>query len=68
MKSRLEKNDTEMYSTFNEGKSVVAERFIRTLSNKIYKYMTFPTKNVYIHKLDYIFNKYHNKYHNTIKK
>ena len=68
MKSRLEKNDTEMYSTFNEGKSVVAERFIRTLSNKIYKYMTFPTKNVYIHKLDYIFNKYHNAYQNTIKK
>ena len=68
MKSRLEKNDTEMYSTFNEAKSVVAERFIRTLSNKIYKYMTFPTKNVYIHKLDYIFNKYHNTYQNTIKK
>ena len=68
MKSRLEKNDIEMCSTFNEGKSVVAERFIRTLSNKIYKYMTFPTKNVYIHKLDYIFNKYHNTYQNTIKK
>ena len=68
MKSRLEKNDIEMCSTFNEGKSVVAERFIRTLSNKIYKYMTFSTKNVYIHKLDYIFNKYHNTYQNTIKK
>ena len=68
MKSRLEKNDIEMYSTFIEGKSVVAERFIRTLSNKIYKYMIFSTKNVYIHKLDDIFNKYHNTYYNTIKK
>ena len=68
MKSRLEKNDIEMYSTFIDGKSVVAERFIRRLSNKIYKYMTFSTRNVYIHKFDDIFNKYHNTYHNTIKK
>ena len=40
MKSWLEKNDIEMYSTHNEGKSVLVERFIRTLKNKIYKYMT----------------------------
>ena len=40
MKSWLQDNDTEMYSTRNEGRSVVAERFIRTLKNKIYKYMT----------------------------
>ena len=40
MKSSLEKNDIEMYSTHNEGKSVVAERFIRTIKNKIYKHMT----------------------------
>ena len=40
MKSRLGKNDMEMYSTHNEGKSVVAEKFIRTLKNKIYKHMT----------------------------
>ena len=40
MKSWLEKNDIEMYSTHNEGKSVVAERFIRTLKKKNYKYMT----------------------------
>ena len=40
MKSFLQNNDTEMYSTHNEGKSVVAERFIRTLKNKIYKYMS----------------------------
>ena len=41
-----------MYSTNNEGKSVIAERFIRTLKNKIYKYMTSISKNVYIDKLD----------------
>ena len=41
-----------MYSIHNEGKSVVAERFIRTLKNKIYKYMTSVSKNVYIDKLD----------------
>ena len=43
-----------MYSTNNEGKSVVAERFIKTLKDKIYKYMTSISKNVYIDKLDYI--------------
>ena len=48
MKSRLEKNDIEMYSTHNEGKPVVAERFIRTIKNKIYKHMTSISKNVYI--------------------
>ena len=47
-----------MYSTHNEGKSVVPERFIRTLKNKIYKYMTSLSKNVYINKLDDIVNKY----------
>ena len=41
-----------MYSTNNEGKSVIAERFIRTLKNKIYKYLTSISKNVYIDKLD----------------
>ena len=51
----------------NEGKSVVAERFIRTLKNKIYKYMTSISKNVYIDKLDDIVNKYNNTYHSTIK-
>ena len=44
MKSWLEKNDIEMYSTHNEEKSVVAKRFIRTLKNKIYKYMTSTSK------------------------
>ena len=41
-----------MYSTHNEGKSVVAERFIRTLKNKIYKYMTAISKHVYFNVLD----------------
>ena len=56
-----------MYSMHNEGKSVVAERFIRTLKTKIYKYMTSISKNVYIDKLDDIVNEYNNTYHRTIK-
>ena len=48
------KNDIEMYSTHNEGKSAVAERFIRTLKNKIYRYMTSISKDTYIYKLDYM--------------
>ena len=55
-KKWLKDNDIEMYSVHNEGKSVVAERFIRTLKNKIYKYMTAISKNVYINKLDDIVN------------
>ena len=53
--------------TDNEEKSVGAERFIRTLKNKIYKCMTLISKNVYIDKLDDIVNKYDNAYHSTIK-
>ena len=56
-----------MYSTHNEGKSVVAERFIRTLKSKIYKYMTSISKNGYIDKLDDIVDEYNNTYHTTIK-
>ena len=67
MKSWLEENDIEMCSTLNEGKSVVAKRFIRTLNNKVYKYMTSISKNVYIDKLNDIVNKYDNTYHSTIK-
>ena len=52
IKSWLEKDDIGMYSTHNEGKSVIAERFIRTLKNKIYKYMTPVSKNVYIDQLE----------------
>ena len=50
-----------------ERKSAVAERFIRTLKTKIYKYMTLESKNVYIDKLDYIVGEYYNTYHRTIK-
>ena len=60
-------NDIEMYSIHIEGKSVIAERFIRTLKNKIYKYMTAISKNVYIDKLDDIVNEYNNTCHRTIK-
>ena len=56
-----------MYSIHNEGKSVVAEGFIRTLKTKIYKYMTSILKNVYINKLDDIVNEYNSTYHRTIK-
>ena len=66
-KKWLKDNDNEMYSTNKEGKSVVAERFIRTLKNKIYKYMTSITKNVYIDKLDDVAKKYNNTYHKSIK-
>ena len=56
-----------MYSTHNEGKSVVAERFIRILKNKIYKHMAAVSKNVYFDVLNDIVDKYNNTYHNTIK-
>ena len=61
-------NDIVMYSTNNEGKSVVAERFIRTLKSKIYKYMISISKNVYIDKLDDIVDEYNSTYHTTIEK
>ena len=67
VKKWLRDNDIIMYSTHNEGKSVVAERFIKTLKGKIYKYMTSISKNVYIDKLDDIVDKYNNTYHTTIK-
>ena len=66
-KKWLQDNDIAMYSTHNDGKSVVAERFIKTLKNKIYEYMTSISKNVYIDKLDDIVNKYNDTYHRTIK-
>ena len=56
-----------MYSTYNEGKSVVAERFIRTLKIKIYKHMTASLKNVYFDVLDDIVDIYNNTYHKNIK-
>ena len=66
-KKWLSDNDIIMYSTYNEGKSVVAERFIRTLKNKIYKHMTATGKNVYYDVLDDVVNKYNNTKHSTIK-
>ena len=65
--SLLEKNDIAMYSIHNEWKPVIAERFINTLKNKIYNYMTSVSKNVYINKLDEWVNKHNNTYHSTIK-
>ena len=56
-----------MYSTYTEGKSVVAERFIRTLNNKIFKHMATISKNVYIDVLNDIVNKYNNVVDKTIK-
>ena len=64
----LKINNIEMYSTFNDGKSVVAERFIRTLKNKIYKHLTAISKNIYLDALDDIVNKYNNTVHRTIKR
>ena len=66
-KKWLKDNGIEMYSIHNEGKSVVAERFIRTLKTKIYKYMTSVSKNVYIDKLDDIVNEYNKTHHRKIK-
>ena len=66
-KKWLRDNDIAMYSTHNERKSAAAERFIRTLKSKIYKYMTSISKNVYIDKLDDIVDEYSNTYHTTIK-
>ena len=56
-----------MYSAYNEGKSVVAERFIRTLKTKIFRHMTAISKNVYFDVLDDIVGKYNNTVHKTIK-
>ena len=55
------------YSTFNEGKSAIAEKFIRTLKNKIFKHMTAISRNIYFDALDDIVNKYNDMVHRTIK-
>ena len=56
-----------MYSIYNEGKSVVAERFVRTLKNQIFKHMTAVSKNVYFDVLENIVDKYNNTVHRTMK-
>ena len=61
-------NKIKICSTYNEGKSVVAERFIRTLKNKIFKHMTAISKNVYFEVLDDVVDKCNNTFHRTIKK
>ena len=65
LKKCLSDNDIIMYSTLNEGKSVVAERFIRTLKKKLYKHMTATGKNVYYDVLDDVVNEYNNTKHIT---
>ena len=67
MKSFLQNNNIEMYSTHNNRKSVVPGKFMRTLKNKIYKYMISIAKSVYADKLDDIVKKYHHKYHKTFE-
>ena len=62
MTSWLEKNSIEMYLTYNEGKSVVAERFIRNLKNRIYKYMSSISNNMYTNKLNDVSNKNSKRY------
>ena len=66
-KKWLSDNNIIMYSTYNEAKSVVVERFIRTLKNKLYKHMTASGENVYYDILDDVVNKYNNTKHSTIK-
>ena len=56
-----------MYSTYNEGKSVLAEKFIRNLKSKIFKRMTVVSQNVYFHVSNDIVNKYNNTVHRSIK-
>ena len=63
----LKINNTVMYSTYNEGKYVVTEKFIRTLKSKIFKHMTAVSKNVYFDVLDNVANKYKNTVQRTMK-
>ena len=67
MKSLVEKNGIEIYSTRNKGNYIVAERFTIATKNKFYKYMTLFLKNVHIDKLDDLVNKCHNTHHSAIK-
>ena len=66
-KDFLKTNNIEMYSTYNEWKSLVAERFIRTLKNKIFKHMLAISKNIYFDVLDDFVDKHNNTVHRTIK-
>ena len=66
-KKRLKDNGIVMYSTYSEGKFVVAENFIKTLKNKIYKHIKPVSKNVYFDVLDDTVDEYNSTYHKTIK-
>ena len=66
-KDFLKINNIEMYSTYNEVKSVVAERFLNKILNKIFKHMKAISKNIYFHVLDDVVHKYNNTVHRTIK-
>ena len=68
MQKRLDDNDILMYSSHNEDKSVVAERFIRTLKGKIYKKMTANDTESYLGCLNKSVNKYYNTYHHPLGK
>ena len=63
----IEYNNIEMYSTYNQGKSVFGERFIKTLKSRVYKCMTSISRNVYNDKLDDIVNRFNYTYYRTIK-
>ena len=63
----LKINNIEMHSIYNEGKFVVAERFIRMLKSKIFKHVTAASKNVYFDVLDDIVHKYNKIVHRSIK-
>ena len=68
IKPRLHDNDIKLYSTYNEKRTVVAERFIRTLNQdqtRIYNYVTALSKNAYIDTLDKTVDKYNETYHKT---
>ena len=67
MQSCFQDDTTEIYSTYNEGKSAVAVRFARTLKTKIYKRITLVPKNGYVDNLHRMFNKCYNAYHRAIK-
>ena len=67
IKSQFQNNDIIIYSTQKEGKSIFAESCVRTLKNKIYKYMAAISKQVYINNLEDTFNKSNNTFHQTMK-
>ena len=68
MQEWLDNNDILMYSTHNEGKSVIAERFIKTLKAKIYKRMTANDNKYYLPYLNKLVDQYNNTYHHSINK